>query len=303
MKTRLWPYLALVVATLFWAGNYVIGASAIHQMSTFSLVFLRWAVAFVPLVIIAHVVERPNWRKALAKWPLLILLGALGLTGYNFFLYFSLHYTSALNASLINALNPAVLVIAAVIFIKDKVTTLGIVGLVVSFVGVVIILTRGNLTYLFSHPLNQGDLLMFGAILCWTAYTLIARKFTIGIPPITSTAIQVGLVLVVLAVFIPFNDLAWPASAAGTWSLLYIAVFPSILSYVLWNGALQKLAPSKAAIFMNLIPVFTAIAAVLLGQHISWVQIIGGSLVIGGVLLTSNLVKSKQQAPAQHTTA
>lgn len=293
MKSRLLPYLALVGATLFWAGNYIVGAAAIHQMSTFSLVYLRWAVALIPLLIAAQLIERPNWGAALKKWPLLLILGILGLAGYNFLLYISLNFTSALNASLINALNPALLVVAAIFLLKDRITLVGAIGLVLSFIGAIVLLTKGDIGFLLTHPLNRGDLLMLGAIASWTAYTLIGRKYAIGIPPITGTAIQVGLVLIVLTALIPFNKLAWPQTPSGTWSLLFIAVFPSILSYVLWNSALQKLKPSQAGIFMNLLPVFTAIASVMLGQQVAWMQIVGGILVIGGVLLTNIKPKAR----------
>jgi len=106
---RTGPVLALVGATLFWAGNYVLGAVAVRELSPVSLTALRWTLAAVPLLVIAQVVERPDWRAVLRTWRRQVVLALLGMVGYALLLYSALQHTSSVNAALVTALNPALI--------------------------------------------------------------------------------------------------------------------------------------------------------------------------------------------------
>ena len=107
------------------------------------------------------------------------------------------------------------------------------------------------------------------------------------LPPITSTAAQAALTLLATTPFVIVNGWHGPSTAAGAWSLVFIAVFPSVLSYLLWNRALEVIEPGRAGVYLNLLTVFTAAAAVLSGQGLEPSAVVGGVLVIGGVALTS----------------
>lgn len=278
---------SLTAATLFWAGNYVVGKVVIGEMSPFSLVYLRWLIALVPLILVAHLAERPPWRELLHFWPSILALSLLGLAGYNFLLYSALQFTDAFNASLINAFNPALIVLAAMVFLGERPSWKGSVGLVLALVGVLIILSKGEPMALWNIHHNGGDLLMLGAILSWTAYTIVGRRASALIPPITSTALQAGVLVTALTPIALIHGVQLPGSAGGAWSLAYIAVFPSLLSYVLWNRALQRIEPAKAGVFLNLITVFTAFLTIVMGQTMSPAQIVGGTIVVVGVVLAN----------------
>lgn len=279
---------SLVAATLFWAGNYVLGVVAVGEMDPMSLTFSRWALALVPLVIIAQLSERPDWRAVARHWPWIVALSLTGLAGYNLFLYAALQYTDAFNASLINAFNPALILLAAAVFLHQRLTVRGIGGVLVALVGVLVVLTKGTLAGLATFRLGPGELLMLGAIGVWTAYTVIGRRAP-KLPPITSTAAQAAVTLLATTPFVIVNGWHGPQTAVGAWSLVFIAVFPSVLSYLLWNRALEVMEPGRAGVYLNLITVFTAAAAVLSGQGqgLEPSAVVGGVLVIGGVALTS----------------
>lgn len=302
-RSMLVAVLCLLAATLFWAGNYVVGKIAIAEFSPLSLVYLRWLLALVPLFLVAQVVERPSWRQALRAWPWLLALSVFGLAGYNFLLYAALQFTDAFNASLINAFNPALIVLASVLFLRERLSWAALVGLLLALVGVLVILSKGSLLTLLDAQHNSGDLLMLGAIVSWTAYTIIGRRAP-RLPPITSTALQ-GLVLVVgLTPIAAVQGIDLPQTAGGLWSLAYIAVFPSLLSYVLWNRALQTIEPAKAGVFLNLITVFTAVLTILMGQPLTLAQVIGGTIVIAGVALANKQVFTRRPpAPLLHASA
>ncbi|UUL75793.1 DMT family transporter [Pseudarthrobacter sp. Fe7] len=274
-RKRLVALLSLLGATLFWAGNYVVGAGAVQSIDPLSLVFLRWAIALVPLLVIAQLVERPCWRSVLAAWPWLLALSICGLLGYNLLLYFALAHTDAFNASLINAFNPALITLAAALFLRERLTPTAVAGVVTALAGVLIVISGGDVGKLAATGFGTGEVLMVGAVVVWTAYTVIGRLAP-KIPPITATAVQAAVAVAVLApVRFATGGPALPATGDALASLLFIAIFPSVLSYVLWNRALTVLPAGGAGVFLNLITVFTAVLTILAGHVHTAAQLVG----------------------------
>lgn len=276
--------LYLVLATVFWSGNYVVGKAAVASMSPLDLTFWRWALAALPLLALAHFVEKPDWRAVLRRWPVLLLLSALGMSGYTLLLYGALGYTSALNASLITAANPALIVVMAVFLLGERTTRLGWLGIGLGLVGVLLVLTRGELQRLSSLSINTGELMMLGAIVVWASYTIIARR--LDIPAIAATAVQVAMAAVTLTPFAAALHVRLPETPAEGWSLAYIVVFPSLGAYLFWNLALRTTPPGTAGNYLNLMVVFTAVITLALGTPLTLVQVAGGIIVVAGVLLT-----------------
>ncbi|MEE2521227.1 DMT family transporter [Pseudarthrobacter sp. J75] len=288
--------LYLTLAALFWAGNFVVGEAVLKTMTPIELTFWRWALAAVPLLLLAQAVERPDWRAALRQWPTLLLLSVLGMSGYTLLLYSALQHTSALNASLITAANPALIVVLAVLLLRDRPRPLSWVGIGLGLLGVLLVLTGGELGRLLTFSISVGEVLMLGAITAWGVYTIIARR--LAVPAITSTAIQVIMAAVMLSPMAVLTGTGFPATQAELWSLAFVALFPSLGSYLLWNMALKTTTASNAGNYLNLIAVFTAVITLLMGQPITPAQVLGGLLVISGVLLTS--LKKKDTAAAEH---
>ncbi|GAA1680164.1 DMT family transporter [Glycomyces endophyticus] len=278
---------ALVGATLFWAGNYIVGQRAVETIDPVSLTLLRWAIALVPLAVVAQVVERPDWRAVARAWPWLLVLSASGVLGYNLFLYAALEYTDAFSASLVSAFNPALITLAAAVFLRERLTALSVGGVVAALAGVLVVLSDGDPASLLTSGFGTGELLMIGSIGAWTVYTIVGRRGP-RLPAVTSTAVQAGIAVAALVPFsLAAGGPALPQSGAAMWSLLFIAVFPSVLSYLLWNRALTAIPPGRAGVFLNLITVFTAVFTILAGQPWTAAQLVGGAIVLGGVVLTN----------------
>ncbi|MGO4120271.1 DMT family transporter [Arthrobacter sp. YAF16] len=284
----------LVLATLFWSGNFVVGQAAVASMTPLDLTFWRWTLAALPLLALAHFVEKPDWRAVLRRWPVLLLLSALGMSGYTLLLYSALGYTSAMNASLITAANPALIVVMAIFLLGERTTRLGWLGIGLGLLGVLLVLTRGELQRVFSLSINTGELLMIGAIVVWGSYTIIARR--LDIPAIAATAVQVTMATVTLAPFALAMHVRLPETPAEGWSLAYIAVFPSLGAYLFWNLALKTTPPGTAGNYLNLMVVFTAVITVALGTPLTLVQVAGGIMVVAGVLLTGIKGQAKLRA-------
>jgi drug/metabolite transporter (DMT)-like permease len=298
----------LVLATAFWAGNFVFGAAALDSVDPISLTWIRWMLALIPLAIVAQLVEKPSWRAAIRHLPLMTVLGVLGVTGFSLLLYYALEFTSPLNASLINAVNPALIVVLAAVLPamwqggkRERLTWTSVLGILLGLVGVVIVLTDGDVLALLRQGVNPGDLLMIGAILAWSIYTLVGRRIH-DVPPITATTVQAAAAVVLLTPFLAINGLQWPSDVAGWSAVGYIVLFPSLGAYVLWNAATRKVPAATASIYINLMVVFTALIGLPFGFGISWVQVLGGVLVVGAVvLLARGSSQPASAAPAPET--
>lgn len=282
--------LFLILANLFWAGNYVFGKYVVAEMSPLQMTFSRWLIAVFLLFPIAHWIERPDWRVVWKKWRVLLVTGILGIAGYNFLLYEALRFTTSMNAALVNSINPAIIVLFSSLLLKERISVRNGIGLIISLLGVLLVLTNGHLEQIFNLHFNQGDLLMLLAILVWTFYSIIGRTMK-DIPPISATAVSVLFGLLILLPFVLASGFQYSLSKPAIIGILYIGIFPSVGSFIFWNVALREVGPSRAGIFLNLIAVFTAIISILLGKTITYVQILGGIFVFIGVYLTSQIRK------------
>ncbi|WBL15020.1 DMT family transporter [Sutcliffiella sp. NC1] len=290
-------FLFLLLANLFWAGNYVFGEYVVAEVHPLQITFTRWFLALILLLPLAHYIERPNWSTVWKEWKVLLLMAILGIIGYNFLLYAALQFTSPMNASLVNAINPAVIVLFSTVLLKERISKKNGLGLIVSLFGVVLILTEGNLSQLLHLNFNLGDLIMLLAIISWTLYSIMNKKLK-RIPPITGTTVSVMIALVLLLPFMFMHGYTVPEKNLTLAGLIYMGIFPSVGSFIFWNIALRHIDASRAGVFMNLIVVFTAIISLLLGKTITLIQLVGGFLIFTGVYLTSLARKGKKERTA-----
>ncbi|WP_435164916.1 DMT family transporter [Paenibacillus glycanilyticus] len=294
MKYKAWIF--LILANLFWAGNMIFGKFSAVEFPAVWTAFLRWAVALILLIPIAHFMEKPSWLQIWKKnWAFFILLGAIAIVIYSYLSYASLRFTSPTNGALINTLTPALILIFSLLFLKEKVSIFQFIGLITSFIGVLIVLTKGNLLQLFQNQYNKGDALMFLAVLCWSVYSLLLKKAK-GIPPVT---LVTNIAIVGIILMIPFLFLqplrTQEVTSFGIIGIIYLGVFPAVGSFIFWNQGVKVLGAGKAGITMNLIPVFTAIISFILGQGLVISQVVGGLITIAGMIFTS--IKQKQDSP------
>lgn len=289
--------LFLILANLFWAGNYIFGKYVVTELSPIQLTFTRWLIAVFFLFPLAQWIEKPNWKSVWKAWKLLLVMGVLGIINYNFFLYWALTYTTSMNAALVNSINPAIIVLFSALLLKEKISSHHALGLIISLFGVLLVLTKGHLLDIFQLNYNKGDLLMILAILVWTFYSIIGKNLK-NIPIISATAVSVFLGLILVAPLAIGSGMNLDLSSKAITGLLYIGIFPSVGSFIFWNISLRHINVSQAGVYLNLIAVFTAILSLILGQPITIVQLLGGLLVFIGVYLTS---KKKKEYPAAVT--
>ncbi len=170
------PYLLLVLAVLFWSGNFILGRAFHSEIPPVALAFWRWvgAAMLVTLPALPHL--RRDRHALVQRWPVILLIATLGIAAFNTLVYSGLQYTEAINAFLLQSLMPVLIVLLSFMIFHERVTKLQGVGILVSLCGAVTIIARGDAGILLSLSINRGDLLVFTAMACYAGYTVLLRK-------------------------------------------------------------------------------------------------------------------------------
>lgn len=276
---------------LFWSGNFLVGRLMHTTIPPIQMSFWRWAGAFA---ILAPFAARSFWQhraRLRRELPFLIVVGGVGIAAYNSLLYSALRFTTLVNAALINALIPVSTFVLAALFLREKPTRRQMAGIAVAYIGAAALIGRGRPAILRLLDFNPGDLLALAAMVFFSLYTVLIRWRPTQLPPVLFLVAVVGIGIVLhlplLAWEIPGTGLFTPDAASIT-ALLYLAVFPSTLAYILWNRTAAALGPARTGMFLYLLPVFsTAFGIVLLGEPFHLYHAFGSVLVVIGVVLVT----------------
>jgi len=283
-----WPYLLTAVAPLCWGGNIVLARGVADIIPPVSFAFWRWTIAFVLLLPFTWRTARQDWSQVVKSWKLMSGLSILGISVFNTMLYTAVHTTTAINGAMIQTTMPAVIILATLVMFKEKVTRLQILGVAICIIGAFIVILRGRWNTLLGMSFAPGDILMMGAVIVYALYSALLRQRP-AIHPLSFLIYTFGLgVIFLLPVYI--WELAGSATMTLTLqvvlSILYVALFPSILAYFCWNRGVEVIGANRAGLFINLIPVFASILAILfLGETLQAFHIIGMVLILGGMIL------------------
>ncbi|MEY2633577.1 MAG: hypothetical protein RIR00_2231 [Pseudomonadota bacterium] len=285
------PYLLLTLTVLFWSGNMVLGRGIRADIPPMALAFWRWAIAFALTLPLALPHLASQWPKLRAGWKPLLVLGLLGVGGYNTFAYLALQYTSATNAVLLNSFIPIVTIALSWAFLGKRLRPLEGVGVLVSLAGAVTIICQGNLELLLSLSLNRGDLWMLGAVAVWAIYTVGLQWRPSGVNPMLMLAALTAIGLCALAPAYAWELAAGKQMNVHTGSLLslaYVGIFPGFLGYIFYNRGVAEVGANKASLFIHLMPVFgTLLSMLLLAEMPQLYHFVGIALIFAGIGLTT----------------
>jgi len=289
----------MVLTAFFWSGAFITGKIAVGEFPPFTLTFFRFLFALPLIFTIFYVRERGNLLPHGRQWPALILLGFIGTFCYHALFFTSLKYTTAINSSLIGAINPMITTLLAAIFFSERLTPLRVLGIILSFSGVFLFITNGDLQLISQFQFNKGDLIMLIAVCCFAVYALLSRRYMkqYRLSPLMVTAYTFIICVIISVPFVLWEKPATylvSVTARGWFSVLYMSVFASVLGYLFQMVAIQRIGAPQTAIFINLVPVFTIIQSVaILGESISPFKLIGAAIVISGVYLATRPTRVK----------
>ncbi|MFZ7103505.1 MAG: DMT family transporter [Peptococcaceae bacterium] len=289
------PYLLLVLAPLFLSANFLIGKVIAGTVPPGALTFLRWLISFIVILPFFGRELLKNKILFIKNWPLMIILG---LTGYFFNslgTYLAVTYTTAINASFIASLNPIAFALFGFVFYKEKAAPLQIIGIVISLTGVLWIIFKGNIADILSMRINSGDGFMLIAVISWAIYSNILKKKEANFPwpAIFITLVFSGIIVSIPYVILETSLQGWNwlglLGAKDYLCILAVGIIPSLLAFYCWNKALSHVESNQAAIFLNLIPVFTTILSIIIfKEELMYYHLLGGLLIFSGVLLVTN---------------
>ena len=288
------PYVLLSATAFLWAANMVLGRYVAGHIPPIALSTLRWTGATLILLPFAWkqlVADAPVIRRS---FPTLILLSAAGIASYNALSYYGLQYTEALHGVLLQSISPLLIAIWSLMLFGDRITRGQGVGILVSFVGVIIIISRGDLDVLLHlHP-NVGDLWILFALVIYALYAAILRLR----PPMRqlsflATIMALGsLMLVPFALWEMASGYRLTFDGVTIWTLLFVMTGPSLVAYLFFNRGVQLVGANRAAPFFHLMPVFgSALAVVFLGEALEWYHGAGYALVIAGIFTATRSAK------------
>ena len=285
-------YVMLVCATLFWAGNFMIGKLAFFSnIPPMTLVFYRWLLVWLILLPFTFN-ELIRYKKViLTNLPLLFFLALTSVGLFNSFTYLSLVYTQVINASLFNTAIPAIIILLCFIFQIEKTNKYQIIGLVISVLGILSIVTRLNFEIILSLNFNKGDLIMIGGVVSWGLYSAFLKRKKFDLPLLTLVHVlcSLGLIFIFPQFIYEFTQgQKIEINENLFYILIFLALFPSIGSYYCWAGAVSIIGPNRSGIFLSLIPLFSTFMAMLFfDEQFRYFHTIGSILVIIGLFLSN----------------
>lgn len=296
--------LILTVPPLMWAGNAVVGRLAADLIPPMTLNFLRWVIAFLILLPITWQILRPT-SSLWPVWRRYLVLGLLGVGCYNALMYLALHTSTPLNVTLVGASVPVWMLLIGTLFFKQRISTMQTLGSVLSMAGVVVVLTRGDISQLAQIGFVAGDFYMVLASIAWAFYSWLLVS-PAGSQPKDPADIRSDWAAFLMAQMV--FGLAWAGVfAGGEWAflsnfsdakiswgwpllavLLYVAIGPAILAYRCWGIGVQRVGPAMASFFGNLTPLIAALlSAAFLGELPKPYHALAFLLIIGGILVSS----------------
>ncbi|MBE9558434.1 MAG: DMT family transporter [Proteobacteria bacterium] len=282
-------YLLLVFTTFCWGGNAVLGRMAVGEISPMALVTARWLGISLILLLFARRHIQRDWPALRPHLLLIATLGVLGFTVFNALFYVAAHYTTAVNIGIIQGSIPMIILFGAFMAYRTRITWLQIAGAALTVIGVVIVGSGGSLARLAALAINFGDVLIFGACILYAGYTVALRKR----PPASALGLFAGMAFAAFAASLPlvFAEASlglfqWP-STAGWIIVILVTLFPSFLAQIAFIQGVTLIGPGRAGVFVNLVPVFASIlAVVLLDEPFEVFHAVALGLVLGGIWLS-----------------
>lgn len=251
----------------------------------------RFIIASLVIFIYMIIKAKNNISVFKLNWLALILLGLCGITGFNLAFFIGLQTTSAINGALIMATSPVTTALIASIIDKHQVTWSQRVGMLISLIGVVLVISNGDITNIIKLQFSGGDLIILLGNLAWAIYTVGCRKFIANSTPLQTTSFTMlfGSIGILLFSIYQGNLLKEieNISLSNHMILIYLAIAGAVLAYLFWNVGIKELGAATTSVFFNLVPVFTMLLALITGLIPNVLQLVGAVLVIGGVIYTT----------------
>ena len=286
----------LVCATLFWAGNFIVGKTAsINEIPPISLNFYRWLVAWLILLpfTFRELIKKKNY--ILNNIGLFIVLGITAVTIFNSALFYSLKFTQVISGVLMISTVPVMIIFISSLLKIEKTNFFQIIGVGLSLTGVLFIITKADIGLLKNLDFNRGDLIMIIAMLSWATYSALLKKKKYELSQISllQVVISFGVIFLIPLYFIDMNmGNSIKLEKPFFLTLTYVVLFPGLASFFFWIKGVALIGANRSGVFLHLMPIFGAVMAmVIFNEKFMFYHLLGAAFILMGIIL-SNRKKS-----------
>lgn len=278
--------LYLLTATAAWGLNFFLAKIMMESSPALIAGFWRYVVAVFILLLLLWG-NLPNWKQVMAQSKRLLLVGIIGIFGFNYLFFTGLEQTSAMNAALIMSMNPALTLVLNRLILKVPITRLHVLGVSIALVGAICLMTRGDFMAIGQVTIGKGDGLMWLANLTFAFYHIWVKQYSGGMQNIHFTFFTTLICCVCFLIAVqPYALFAWLAYPPVYWySAIGMGGTGTALAYFAWNRGVAGLGVERAAIFMNTVPLFTSFFALLFGANLAFYHLWSGLIIISGLVL------------------
>jgi drug/metabolite transporter (DMT)-like permease len=285
-------YIFLFLTVLFWAGNFIVGKLAsYHEVPPFSLNFYRWLFAWIILApfTVPEIIKKKKYIKNNFKF--FLILGITSITIFNSIVYYSLNFTQVINGVLMISTIPVMIMLFSFFLKIEKTNIFQILGVIFSLIGVLLIITKANLSILLNLDFNKGDLTMVLAMLSWALYSALLKKKKHELSQLTllEVIITFGLIFLIPVYFIEYN-MGYVIKLEKPFILIlsYVVLFPGLASFILWIKGISLIGVNRSGVFLHLMPILSAIMAMIIfDEKFMFYHILGAIFILTGILLSN----------------
>jgi drug/metabolite transporter (DMT)-like permease len=290
-------YVFLFLTVTFWAGNFVVGKFAsIYEVPPFSLNFYRWLFAWLILApfTLPEIIKKKDY--IINNYKLFIVLGVTSITIFNSIVYYSLNFTQVISGVLMISTIPVMIMFFSSIFKIEKTNIFQIIGVILSFLGVIIIITKANFEILKNLNFNKGDITMVVAMFSWALYSTLLKRQTYEISQLSllQVVMSFGLVFLIPIYFIEYQ-LGFRITLDKPFYLIlsYVVLLPGLASFILWIKGISMIGANRSGVFLHLMPILSAIMAMIIfNEKFMFYHMLGACFIITGILLSNKKVRN-----------
>ena len=290
-------YVFLFLTVTFWAGNFIVGKFAsFYDVPPFSLNFYRWFFAWLILApfTLSEIIKKRDYIVNNLK--LFIILGITSITIFNSIVYYSLNFTQVISGVLMISTIPVMIIFISSILKIEKTNIFQILGVIFSFTGVLLIITKANLGVLLSLDFNKGDLTMVIAMFSWALYSALLKKqkYELSQLSLLEVIITFGLIFLIPIYFIEYQ-LGYIIKVEKPFILIlsYVVLLPGLASFILWIKGISMIGANRSGVFLHLMPILSAIMAMIIfNEKFMFYHILGAIFILTGIILSNRKIKN-----------
>ena len=295
MSKKYSAYLLLVLATLFWSGNFIVGKFAtLFQIPPLTLNVFRWISVWLILMPFTYKEIYNNLPVIKKNWLVISFMGIITISTFNSVVYFALNYTQVINAVLVLAAIPAATILFSSLMQIEKTNIFQIFGLFLSIIGIGSIISNGDLQKIILLSFNKGDLWMLICVFTWALYSSLLKKYKFKFSQFSLIQLMVSVgVLFLIPQFFYERSIGLEINFNKAFFLIlfYVVVFPAIAAYYCWQKGIEIIGPNKASMFIQLMPLFSAVMAIILfNEKFQLYHFVGAIFIVSGIYLSNKKI-------------